>query len=329
MSQILFAVGLVVILPTVQGVLFAMVLPRRASRLERISMLVDRSVRLGFVVLARPADVPIDVAAGSTWVVVVALQIAYLPALDFALLRAQGFRHAREQVRSARVGAGTARSPPACRHYRHPARVVRGLGGMGAPDRQEPHVLSRAAVVPFFGAVVLVALGATCMLDGAALHLAVAPSTAWSNARLCPRKGFICLDRTRTTVGWTVDPGPSPEGPIDLRYAEFERAVAMPADVGFPWNARPKRLGLTSGVGGSTTRRWPPGWLIASSLRRHHGRGCANTSERTFPNPPHSPQNCTADRYHAGQPPLRRRPPGLMKDVASATHFALMTTVGA
>jgi hypothetical protein len=157
MNQLLFAVGLLVVVLTGLGVLFTMVLPRRASGLERISMLINRSVRLGFVGLARlapsyeakdavlaptgpvvlvaqlvswaggfvvgfglmlqpttgdlahgllqalaslftvgtihpggPANVPIDVAAGATWVVVVALQIAYLPALYAAFSQREG-----------------------------------------------------------------------------------------------------------------------------------------------------------------------------------------------------------------------------------------------
>jgi hypothetical protein len=47
MNQVLFAVGLVVVVLNGLGVLFTMGLPHRPSGLGRISMLVNRSVRLG------------------------------------------------------------------------------------------------------------------------------------------------------------------------------------------------------------------------------------------------------------------------------------------
>jgi hypothetical protein len=45
--------------------------------------------------------------------------------------------------------------------------------------------------------------------------------------------GFTLLNRIATTIGWEVDPDPNPEGPIELTFAEFERAVAMLVGVGF------------------------------------------------------------------------------------------------
>ncbi len=148
MNAFLFALGLVVVVATWANVLATMVLPRRPAGFNRVSLWVNRAVRLAFLALARlassfeakdailapaapaalvsqllvwgaafivgfglmlqstthnlangllqsvgsvftvgavhpggPENVPLDVAAGATWVVVVALQIAYLPAL--------------------------------------------------------------------------------------------------------------------------------------------------------------------------------------------------------------------------------------------------------
>src|SRR5262249_40891481 len=148
MDWFLFALGVLVVLATGASVLFTMVLPRRPVGFERMSLGVNRAVRLAFVSLAKlarsyeakdavlapagpvalvaqlgfwagcfilgfglmlqptthdladgllqatgslftvgavhqggPESVPLDVAAGAVWVVVVALQIAYLPAL--------------------------------------------------------------------------------------------------------------------------------------------------------------------------------------------------------------------------------------------------------
>ena len=76
-------------------------------------------------------------------------------------------------------------------------------------------------------------LGLIAVLDAAAMHLALAPS------RRLPRPVCVfgwdsrCSTGSRPRLGWEVDPDPNPEGPIDLTFAEFERAVAMLVGVGF------------------------------------------------------------------------------------------------
>jgi hypothetical protein len=45
--------------------------------------------------------------------------------------------------------------------------------------------------------------------------------------------GFTLFDRVALTLGWPVDPDPSPEGPIDVSYEEYEQAVAMLVEAGF------------------------------------------------------------------------------------------------
>jgi hypothetical protein len=76
-------------------------------------------------------------------------------------------------------------------------------------------------------------VGLIAVLDGAAMHLALAPDTASSQARLCLRMGFTALNRIATTLGWEVDPDPDPEGEINLSFEEFEDAVRMLQGVGF------------------------------------------------------------------------------------------------
>ena len=46
--------------------------------------------------------------------------------------------------------------------------------------------------------------------------------------------GLTALNRIARTLGWKVDPDPSPEGPIVLTYEEFADAVEMLRDTGFP-----------------------------------------------------------------------------------------------
>ena len=75
--------------------------------------------------------------------------------------------------------------------------------------------------------------GLLAVLDAAAMHLALDPDSAPSQARLCLRMGFTLLQRIATSLGWKVDVDPDPEGPIELTFAEFEEAVAMLAATGF------------------------------------------------------------------------------------------------
>ena len=157
MNQLLFVLGLIIVCVTLAEVLLTMVLPRRPAGVERLTILVTRSVRLVFVGFSRlaktyegkdailaptapvaliaqllfwgaslvlgfalmlmstdhsfseallqsltalftvgavhvggPADTGIDITIGAVWVVIVALQIAYLPALYGAFSRREG-----------------------------------------------------------------------------------------------------------------------------------------------------------------------------------------------------------------------------------------------
>ena len=77
-------------------------------------------------------------------------------------------------------------------------------------------------------------VGLLAVLDGAAMHLTLAPESASSEARLCIRMGFTALQRIAISLGWRVDLDPDPEGPLQLTFEEFESAVEMLADYGFP-----------------------------------------------------------------------------------------------
>ncbi len=63
--------------------------------------------------------------------------------------------------------------------------------------------------------------------------------------------GFTAFNRIARTVRFEVDPDPSPEGPIILTFEEFEQAVEMLRDVGFP-------------IERTATEAWPEfrGWRV-------------------------------------------------------------------
>ncbi len=302
MDQVLFGVGIAVALFTAASILFTMVLPRSPRGLERLSVLVNRMVRLSFLAASRfvtkyetkdailapvgpvalvmqllfwagslilgfglilegtthnfgnaflqatgamftvgsvhlggPENSAVDIAAGASWAVVVALQIAYLPALYAAFNK----RESLVAMLESRAGVPAWGPEVLVRHQL--VGIIDTLPQfyadweLWAADLAESHTTYPVLLLfrspePWFSWLV----GLIAVLDGAAMHLALAPSTASSQARLCLRMGLTALNRIAKTLGWKVDPDPSPEGPIDLTYEEFARAVAMLQETGFP-----------------------------------------------------------------------------------------------
>ena len=301
MNAFLFVLGLLVVLATGANVLTTMVLPRRPAGL-RVSLRVNRSVRLVFVGLARLArsyegkdavlapaapaalvaqlmfwasgfiigfglmlvatthnlpdallqalgslftvgavhpggreNAPIDVAAGALWVVVVALQIAYLPTLYSSFGQREGL------VARLESRAGVPAWGPELLARHQLVDIIDTLpdlyseweewaAAVAESHTTYPVLLLFRSPEPWLSWV----LALLAVLDGAAMHLALAPATASSNARLCLRMGFTALDRIGTMLGYELDPDPLPEAPIDLSYGEFAEAVGMLNEIGFP-----------------------------------------------------------------------------------------------
>ena len=302
MSDLLFGVGLLVVLFTGASVLFTIVLPREPRGFERLSSYVNRAVQVAFITLSRLAksyegkdallaptapvaligqlafwaglfivgfglmlegtthslvsalaqsagavftvgtidlsgrpDTAVDIAAGATWVVIVALQIAYLPALY------QAFNRRESLVAMLESRAGLPAWGPEVLARHQLVGIIDTLPDFYASweewsaDLAESHttypvlLLFRSPQAWFSWLVGLLAV-----LDGAAMHLALAPASASSQSRLCLRMGFTSLNRIAKMLGWAVDPDPDPEGDIALTFAEFEEAVAMLSHVGFP-----------------------------------------------------------------------------------------------
>jgi hypothetical protein len=289
-NELLFVIGLVVVCITLAEVLFTMVLPRRPAGVERLTVFVNRSVRLAFVGFSRLASTyegkdailaptaPVALIAqlsfwGASLIVgfglmlmptvhsisdsllqsltamftvgavhiggpadtgIDTLQIAYLPALYGAFSRREGL------VSLLESRAGTPAWGPELLARHQLVGITDTLPDLyatweeWAADVAESHttypiLLLFRSPEPWFSWL----LGLLAVLDGAAMHLALAPSTASSKARLCLRMGFTLLQRIAVTLGWTVDPDPSPEGPIQLTYEEFASAVEMLERVGF------------------------------------------------------------------------------------------------
>jgi hypothetical protein len=90
------------------------------------------------------------------------------------------------------------------------------------------------------------------VMDAAALHLSLAPDREPKvTARLCLRMGFTALRQIAATMGIPVDEDPDPDEPISVTYQEFAAAVEMLRSLDYPIEV-------------STEDAWPNfrGWRI-------------------------------------------------------------------
>ena len=189
---------------------------------------------LGAVHAGGAQNAPLDTAAGAVWAIVVALQIAYLPALYTAFSGREGL------VAMLESRAGVPAWGPEILARHQIVGITDALPELyadweeWAADLAESHTTYPVLLLfrspePWFSWLV----GLLSVLDGAAMHLALSPTSASSKARLCLRMGFTALNRIARTLGFEIDPDPNPEGPIRLTYGEFAQAVEMLSEVGF------------------------------------------------------------------------------------------------
>src|ERR1019366_812304 len=181
------------------------------------------------------ANVALDIWAGATWVIVVALQIAYLPTLYGAFSRREGL----VAMLESRAGAPAWGPELLARHQ------LVGITDT-LPDLYKDWELWSADVAESHSTYPILLLfrspepwlfwlvGLLAVLDAAAMQLALSPKTAPSQGRLCLRMGFTLTNRIAASLGWKLDFDPKPEDPLQLQFSEFETAVAMLQDVGFP-----------------------------------------------------------------------------------------------
>jgi len=301
-SGLVFAVGLVIVVVTAANVVFTLVLPRRPAGIERLSLVVNRVVRIVFLALSRAArsyevkdamlapaapvalltglvvwlgffiigyacmleptthsfsgaftqaavsmfsvgtsqggghaDLGVDIAAGATWAVVVTLQIAYLPSLYDAFNR----RESLVAMLESRAGLPAWGPEVLARHQL--VGIIDALPDLysdwerWAADVAESHTTYPVLLLfrspePWYSW----AVGLLAVLDAAAMYLALSPDASASQARLCLRMGFTTFNRIAKTLGWPVDPDPNPEGPISLTFEEFQQAVHMLQEIGYP-----------------------------------------------------------------------------------------------
>ncbi len=227
---------------------FALVLWPFAAR-GVVSAFVDAGsslFTLGFAVPAGAVPAVIVFLAAATGLVIVTLQIAYLPTLyaafnrretEVALLNARGGVPAWGPELLARThyalgsGMSTIDTMPA----------LYGEWERWAADVAESHT-TYLGLVRFRSPQPLSSwvTSLLAVLDSAALFLALSPKAApVVPARLCLRGGFQCFTRVARAMGIAVPDEPS-GGEISLTYQEFLDAVGRMREVGFPIEREPE-----------------------------------------------------------------------------------------
>jgi hypothetical protein len=228
--------------------------------------------------------------AAASGLIVVALQIGYLPSLYGAFNR----RETLVTLLATRAGVPAWGPEILVRHQS--VGIIDSLAGLyteweifGA-DLAESH--TNYPVLVYFRSPQPSSswvIGLLAVLDAAALHLALSPGTAPSSARLCLRMGYTSLRAIAGSVGEPVDDDPKPDDAVQLSYEEFAEACAYVRASGFP-------------VERDVDEAWPHfrGWrvnyeqaAIAIARRTDAPRALWSGSRRnrTEPLPPHQPRD--------------------------------------
>ena len=181
-----------------------------------------------------------DLAAG-TALIIVTLQIAYLPTLYSA------FNRREDEVSLLNARAGVPSWGPELLARTHYAlgsgtSTIDTLPDLyqqwegWAADLAESHT-TYLPLVRFRSPRPLSSwvTSLLAVLDSAALYLALAPQSApVVPARLCLRSGFVCLRQIAEAMGFHIPDEPDPDAGITLSYQEFLDAVARLRKVDFP-----------------------------------------------------------------------------------------------
>jgi hypothetical protein len=173
--------------------------------------------------------------AAATGLVVIALQIGYLPTIYGAYNR----RETLVNMLESRAGEPAWGVELLARE-----QLIGSLDSLGpffndwerwAADLTESHVnypwlLSFRSPYPLRSWVVSL----LAVLDAAALHLALVPSRAPSAARHCLRTGFLGLRALAGVYRVELPTDPRPDASLDLTYEEFSDGLDRLQAVGFP-----------------------------------------------------------------------------------------------
>jgi hypothetical protein len=190
---------------------------------------------LGFAARRSAEPSVADFLAAASGLIIVALQIAYLPTLYAAYNR----RETEVTLLGPRAG-----SPAWGPELLARAQMADGIEALStiyqawerwSADVAESHssypsLLRFRSPEPHSSWVV----SQLAVLDAAALHMAACPDSAPFTARLCVQMGFTCLRKLTRTLRIPVNEDPRPDDPVQLTWAEFLDGWERITSVGFP-----------------------------------------------------------------------------------------------
>ena len=202
---------------------------------------------LGFAVPNGAVPAVVVFVAAAVGLVIITLQIAYLPTLYAAFNR----RETEVALLNARGGFPSWGPELLARTHYALGTDMSSLDTMGdlyaqwerwAADVAESHTtylqLVRFRSPQPLSSWVTSLLG---VLDSAALFLALSPKTAPEiPARLCLRAGFSCFNRIARAMGFDIPLEVDPDIGTSLTYGEFLDAVARMREVDFPIEREPE-----------------------------------------------------------------------------------------
>ena len=189
---------------------------------------------LGFATMPGPGPLALTFLAAAIGLVVVALQIAYLPTLYNAFNR-------REQLVTMLESRGGVPSWGPEILARH--ELIDNVASLGnlyqrweewAADLAETHTTYQVLIIfrsPHPLRSWITAL--LSVLDAAALHLSLNPLTAPAEARPFMRMGYMALREVATVLRIPFNPDPHPDDPVTLTREEFDDALEQLSSVGW------------------------------------------------------------------------------------------------
>lgn len=196
---------------------------------------------LGFHTTRQTTVTIVDFAAAMTGLIVIALQIGYLPTLYSA------FNRRETVVTMLQSRAGAPAWGPEILWRAKQASLIESLPTLylewerWAADVMESHTTYPSLIWlrsphPLRSWV----LGLLAVMDSAALYNALAPRSAPIEARLVLRMGFTCLRNVAGVASIDYDPDPLPDDPIELSYEEYLGGVHHLEAIGFEMERTPE-----------------------------------------------------------------------------------------
>lgn len=196
---------------------------------------------LGFATLASRAAEVVELVAGGTGLLVVALEIAYLPTLYAAFAA----RETEVTLLGTRAGVPAWGPEILARHhwFRTTAELPdlyraweRWSAAVAESHTNYPSLMWFRSPVPWRSWLTAM----TAMLDAAALHDAVNPGSAPRQARTCLQMGVGTLRALAGALHIDYNPDPLPTTPIRLTYEEYLLGVERLQQVDFPFERTPE-----------------------------------------------------------------------------------------